>query len=464
MLRKDIKKGEEISPQTNNLDKLNKAKASDKKKKEKIKFDKLKIYIIIFVLIVLTVIVSLVLISYFKSQKYKEYIKYEDKMHAFGFDRMYNNQSAKTSESVTKSEAIRMAIAAAFNVYDISGFAKVNNEYPQSTWTEYAENMQITSEDININNYNSKVTYKDVISYFENCKLKFLSDLPVKDTTAKIKDISKYSADQQAAIKDMIANEIIYLLSSRVNANEYVFKGQVNEIVVNFVEKYNTIAMMGDKINVNPEKVPSNAVLYPYTLAAIDKTVYEKPLAEGYDVRAMSPKELYANKKVYYPQVQRYTEEFFNNILNIDYRTITEDSLKQKLEPYFIFAPNASAIKVYVKYVKDNEIILTGNSKLQIPVFYYDGITYRARVQLKFEIEHSKTKENLLYLDFFDGLKKTYEKTSYDILADYYLSNAMQSNNIYLDEVELYQGILDKDTCGITKEVDTETYFREDER
>lgn len=434
----------------------------NKKEFEKNFFKKINIYILATI-IILILLAMFSIIVYVDNLKYKPYLKYEEKMKIYGFDKMYNNKSANTNESVTKSEAIKFALASVFNTDDISGFAAEHNEYENAIWTEYAQDLGIIKEDINSDNFNNKVKYKEVISYFESCKMKFLTDQSVKDVTVNFKDISKYTIEEQTAIKDMLAYEIINIVSSTINGNENIFKGQLNELVVNFVEKYNTITMPGDKININPEKNPANASQYPYVLANVDKEVYETPFESGYSLEALSPKDIYANKKGYYTQVKRYTEEFFNNILNVDYKTITEENLKQKLEPYILFEPNESAIKVYVKYVKDNEIIIEGNSKLQVPIIYFDGLSYRARMKLTFEIKHSNTKENLLYLDFFDGLKKTYEKTDYDILVDYYLSNAVGNSNLYLDETEWYNAILNKSKCGITKEVDKETYFKQEE-
>ncbi|MDD2375947.1 MAG: hypothetical protein PHD15_01655 [Clostridia bacterium] len=465
MFKKNIKKNEEISSQLSNKDKLNAAKLNNASIKEKIKRKRIKLGIILVILTVVIIAVSGFLITYLSNMKYKPYVKYEEKMKTYGFEKLYDNGSAKTTESVTKSEALKIALGTVLNTNEIlSGIDTLENEYTNSLWVEFAKNSAITKEDININNCNDKVKYIDVISYFENCKLKFLTEQTVKDTEAKLKDIDKYTVEQQTAIKDMLANEIISKLSNNLKGDENIFKGQLNELVINFVEKYNTITLSGDKLNINPEKVPSNADQYPYTITTVDKSVYEIPFESEFSPRAMNAKDVYAYKKEYYPRIQKFSEEFFNTILNIDYRTISEEGLKQKIKSYFIFAPNEFAIKSYVKHVKDNEIVIEGKSKLQVPIIYYDGFSYRARLKLTFEIKQSKTKENLIYLDYLHVLKKTYTQNSYDLLVDYFLSTAIGSDNIYLKEVELYKAILDTDKCGITKEIDNETYFKQEEK
>ncbi|MDF2865687.1 MAG: copper amine oxidase [Clostridia bacterium] len=462
MFKKDVKKIENKSQLLSNKDKLDAAKKENVKAKERFKWKNRKLYIVIAVSIVIIAAIITGLSVYLNSIKYKDYVKYEEKMKTYGFDKLYNNQSAKTNESVTKAEALKLAIAAVFNKSDISDFAAEHNEYENAIWVEYAKDTEVTKEDININNFNDKAKYLDVITYFENCKKIFLKDQAIKNVDVKFKDISKYTIEQQTMIKDMVANEIIYEVFNKLDGKSNIVKGQLNELVVNFVEKYNTITMSGDKININPEKMPSNANQYPYTITTVDKSVYEKPFFSEYSERAMSAKELYSIKKENYSQVKTFTEEFFNVILNVDYKTITEESLRESLENYFIFVPNESAVKAYVKHVKDNEIVIQGNAKLQVPAIYFDGVSYRARMKLNFDIKNSKTKDNLLYLDLFDGLKKTYEKNSYEIFVDYYLAVGIGNYNIYLDQAELYNTILDKDKSGITKEVDNEIYIREE--
>jgi hypothetical protein len=253
----------------------------------------------------------------------------------------------------------------------------------------------------------------------------------------------------------MVANEIIYEVFNKLDGKSNIVKGQLNELVVNFVEKYNTITMNGDKININPEKMPSNANQYPYTVTSVDKSVYEKPFFSARKSESFVPGELYKIQKQDYNHIKTRIESFFDGILNIDYKTITEDTLKEKINPYVIFAPDKMDIEYYVKYIKDNEIVIQGNSKLQEPIIYYDGVSYRARLNLKFEIKHSKTNVNLIYLDIIDGYKKTYEKSNYDIFVDYYMTRAMGDNdNMYMKLSDLYKTILDKDSCGIVRESD----------
>ncbi|PKM94323.1 MAG: hypothetical protein CVU84_12775 [Firmicutes bacterium HGW-Firmicutes-1] len=382
------------------------------------------------------------------------YVKYEEKMKTYGFYKMYDNQSAKSDEAVTKAEALKLALSVTLNTDELDGYSEKDEEYPGAIWVNYAKTMGVTKEEINITNYKDKATYIDVISYFEACKVLLKKDLPVNSVEVYLKDMSTYKAEEQVAIKDMVANKIIYLLTDNLNANDYIFKGQLNELAVNYAQQYNTIVEMGEQINKSPEKMPSNASLFPYILTNIDKSIYEKPFFSRDHKASMTAKDLYITRKETFPQAKYISEEFFKDILNIDYRTITVESFKKSLSRYMIFAANDKSIEEYVKYVKENEVIMKGNAQFQSPVFYYDGVTFRTRLKLDFEVINSKTNENLLYPDLNDSSASIYGEKKYTIIVDYYLASSTGNGNMYIVKHELYDAILDKENCRITKELD----------
>jgi hypothetical protein len=379
----------------------------------------------------------------------------EEKMKLYQFDRLYNNKSVDSREYVTRSEALKLAMGASiarFNYADINPMATTHyNGYQDETWVEYAKAIGITDEDININNYNQNARYIDAIVYFENCKRIFLENKSVRETVLSFKDQDKYTSKELAALKDMVADGIITTLPENLNGYESITKGQLNELVVNFAEKYNTIALEGDTIVTDPAKFPSNADQYPYIISSVDKSVYEiSPACQW--VNFKNARELYKSKKLRYPQVKAWTESYFKSLLNIDYNTITEDGLRSNLEHYLIFKLNDKFIKDYVKYVKDNEIKIEGNAKLQVPIIHYDGTYYRARMKVTFKVIHSKTKDSLLYFDWLDSRKETYTKDNYEFYVDYPLTMALNSENIFLVEARLYEYILNVEKSGIVKE------------
>lgn len=386
------------------------------------------------------------------------YTKYEEKMKTYGFDQLYDNKSAKSTETVTKSEAIKLALGVIFNVYDAHDFGPLrdnaiedNTEYPNANWVDYARFNKLLSEDVNASNYNDKAKYIEVISLFESCKKEYLKDYPVKDTKVYLKDIGNYSLDEQKAIKDMLANNIIYPVSDALKANDHIFKGQLNELVVNFAERYSTIAIGNEKVVTDPEKMPSNAYLFAYISSDVDKEVYEKNMPIRYK-EENTPKEVYKKFKMDYPQAKKHIEEGYNAILNVDYRTITKENFLEGVRDYFIFPPDDYMIEYYVNYVKENKIIIKGKAELQSPIIYVSDIILLSRVKLNFEIVNSNTKYNLIFLDFYGSKNVIYQKLNYSIFADIRLSSKIGSPILYLEAQELYMRMLDKEKSGIMQE------------
>ena len=257
-------------------------KKDEPEKKEKVKPDKktIKSRITIAIIIAIVVLIGLAIfgiISLVNYNKYKPYKKYEETMKTYGFDKMYNNESAKTGESITKSEAIKMILSVAFNTSDISGFAGEPEEnYDNAIWVEYAKYRGIIGDaDITKDNANDKATYIEVIRYLTNAKVKILEKDLNSAINLKVKDINKYKTDEQTAIEDMIENEIITINTKKINGKKHIFKGQMNELISNFAVKYNTLTINDEKINISEDKEPSNKDQYPYTLASVDKSVYE---------------------------------------------------------------------------------------------------------------------------------------------------------------------------------------------
>ena len=400
-----------------------KGKTNPKKEKRKLdKYDKRKRFIIILA-ISIAVIIGLavfginLLINY---NKFKPYKKYEETMKTYGFDKMYNNESTKTGESITKSEAIKMILSASFNMYDISGFAGTPKEnYDNAIWVEYAKYRGIIGEsDITKENADDKATYIEVIRYLANAKVKLVGKELNSAINLKVKDFDKYKTDEQTAIEDMIENEIITINTKKINGKKHIFKGQMNELISNYVVKYNTLIINDEKINISEDKEPSNKDQYPYTLASVDKSVYEKEFNVDDEENFKSPKDLYTTKKEYYSQIQEIAEGYYDSILNIDYKTINYDEMKDNILQYVLYG--TEGLDDYVNYVKEHKIVIEGKSTVMFPTIYFDGLEYVVRMKLEFEIKNSDTRYNLLYMDPIgsDSSKVKYENDKYTVYID----------------------------------------------
>lgn len=422
----------------------------DKKAKKKTDKRVVKSRITIAIIIVSILLVGLAvygIISLINYNKYKPYIGFEETMKTYGFDRVYNNESAKIGESITKSEAIKMILACMFNTSDISGFAKGpegDDKYENAIWVEYAKFRGIiTDSDINKDNAKDKATYIEVIRYLANAKTKILEKELDSAPSMKVKDLDNYKSDEQVAIEDMIANEIITINTKKINGNKHIFKGQMNELISNFAIKYNTITVNGEKVNINEDKMPSNKDQYPYTLASVDKSVYEKEFYIDDENNFKSPKELYTVKKEYYTQIQEIAEGYYDTILNVDYNTINYEDMKDNILQYVLYG--TEGLEEYVNYVKSNKIIIQGKSTVMFPIIYFDGLEYNVRMKLEFDIKNSNTRDNLLYMDPInsDSTKVKYDNDKYTVYIDAKMGNAIGgSNALYNDNITIVNLLL----------------------
>ena len=403
-------------------------------KKEKKKLDKkvIKSRITIVILVALVILVGLAIfgiVSLVKYNKYKPYFGLEETMKNYGFDKVYDNQSAKTGESITKSEAVKMVLATVFNTNDISGFAGEPEEnYNNAMWVEYAKYRGIIGEaDVTKDNADEKATYIEVIRYFVNAKTKILEKEVNSAIDLKVKDIDKYKPDEKIAIEDMIANEIITINKKKINGDSKIFKGQMNEIISNFLVKYNTITIEDAKVNINEDKMPSNKDQYPYTLSDVDKSVYEKE-DYIYDKNSYeNAKSVYSEKKEFYFQISNYVEQYFNTILNVDYTTINTDKFAADILPYMLYGVDKEKVKEYVQYVKDNKIVLKGNAKVALPAVYYDGRNYRVRTIVEVDFSGCYTDKNLFFGDNLE-LETQYDTNTSKMILDVPMGESMDED------------------------------------
>lgn len=377
-----------------------------KNKKDK-KIVKSRITIILVIVAILLIGLAIFgIISLVNYNKYKPYRIFEEDIKTYGFDKVYNNGTAKTGDSVTKSEAIKIVLSTVFNTSDISGFAgepEEDNNYENAIWVEYAKFRGIISDsDINKDNANDKATYIEVIRYFVNAKTKILEKELNSAPNLKVKDLDKYKSDEQVAIEDMIANEIITINTKKIKGKSNVFKGQINEIISNFATKYNTITVNGEKININEEKMPSNKNEYPYTLASVDKSIYEIENYQFSNDRFTNAKDTFANKKEFYLQIEERINKYFDTILNIDYTTIKSEDFTNNLQSLMLYGVESEKVEKYIDYVKENKIIIKGKSSVNFPAIYFDGRNYRVRTTIEIEYLNCNTNKNLFFGDNLD--------------------------------------------------------------
>lgn len=391
------------------------------------KFFKSKITILLIAIIIIIIIVTLI----FVFMRNKSNVDYDNDMISYGFDKLYNNETAKSDETVSKSELLKMIIGVALNrdsidelldlttiIPDYDGYSDYEDklEYDNQLWVEYAKSFEIITEsEITKENQNEKATFIDALTYLSKVKTKILHKTLDTEVDVKVKNLEALKADQQFAIKDMIKNEIIE--DKDYDWRKTLTKGDLNKLVINFALQYNTLTLDDEKVNINKAKEPSNVADYPYTLANIDKSVYEieNYIADSYEYK--NAKSTYGKIKTDYSILKYDVEKYLNTILNIDYNTITEEILKEELIDATLNLIPTEDITEYVKYVKDNNIKITGSAKVQMPAIYFDGEVYRVRTKIEYTVESNKM-ENVLFGDLGNENTFNYKDTKVESIID----------------------------------------------
>lgn len=413
-----------------------------------------KIIFTISIILIVIVAIAVIFLGYtLININYSKYEKYEDKMDIYGFSQVYNNGKANTREKVTKSEAVKMIIACLYNVSEIDGIALPTEEtYSNAIWVEYAIKQGIvTREEVNASNADDKVKYQEVLVWLYNIKAKILNIEPDTSANYNIKDINAYNADQQLAIYDLLNSEIIVTNTKRIDGKKKLYKGKLNELIVNFAEKYNTITVGDARININEDKIPSNANMYPYTLASVQKEIYEINFVNAQKEGFISPISYYPDNKQYYSQIKSYVENYYNYILTVDYNTISKEQIKRKLKKYVLEDFDDTKLDEYVNYVKDNHIKLNGKATAQLPCVYYDGQDYRVRVKLEIVVESSDTKDNILLYDL-DGSTISYNSNQITVYIDTIMNKNDTSETLFIKEGTIKPMIVKTSSSIVSKE------------
>lgn len=408
----------------------------------------------IVTIIVVVAIIAIIYLGYILANlNYSKYEHYEEKMNTYGFSKVYDDGDCDTKDKVTKSEAVKMILSCVYNVSQIDGIALSTDEtYSNAIWVEYAIKQGIvTREEVNAENADDKVKYQEVLVWLYNVKAKILDLEPDTAANYTVKDINAYNPDQQLAIYDLLNSEVITTNTKRIDGKKKLYKGKLNELIVNFAEKYNTITVGDSKLNINEEKIPTNANMYPYTLASVQKDVYEIDFVNNGGDGFISPIEYYPDNKEYYTQIKSYVEGYYNYILTVDYNTITKEQIKRKLKKYVLEEFDDTKLDRYVEYVKANHIKLNGKATVEFPCVYFDGENYRVRVKLELTVESSDTKDNLLLYDL-ERDKVTYDGNELTIYIDTIMNKNDVSETLFIKEGAIYPMIVKQNSSIASKE------------
>lgn len=406
-------------------------------KKGKTETKKIKLIIIVSLIIFSLVVVSLIYL--FDIYKYKRYKSYEKIMDTYDFSKLYNNGTSRSNEYVSDIEAIKIIIAAAYNSSD-NVFSLIEEFTTDEMWYEYAKENGIV-QDSSENKLNKKTSLIKVIEYISNTKNSILNMDISSEVKPTFSDYKDYNKEQRYAIIDLVSSEILTNNTEKLNGNKKIRKGEFNELIVNFVNKY-TLLITNDSLVQNEEDMPSNSEEYPYVLENVEKEVYEQQFEIENPNDFISPAGFYKVEKGNYSEIVKMCENYYNALLNINYQSITKEGFIDSIKKYIIGDIAENKVQEYIDYVVKNHVIISGTATVQMPIVYNDGVDLRVRMKLEFSVE-SDTKENLLYLDQDYDSKIIYNEKN-EIYFDAKLGYTLNSGKAYNYQRTIYTMILDK--------------------
>lgn len=395
-----------------------------------------KILLLILAVIIVVFLLTITIykgIIFFANMKYSSY---EKKMDLYGFSSLYNNSSSNTYQFVTKSEALKLVIAATLNTNDISDLIDLSEDskYSNEIWVKYAETIKIISPNsFDVQNQNDKETNMNVITEISNLRKIVLNKQTDEDITVNIKNFEKFSSSEKESIKNLISGGILENTNKKLAGNAKITKGFLNKLIIDYVEKDSLIDPNREKINISGENLPSNSSIYTYILENVDNKIYEIDnyvyLGEKED---SNPNSIYSQRKEYFGQIQERVEDYFNIILNIDYTTINVEDFYNKVSSVFVYSISKEEVEDYVQYIKENSVKISGTAKVQFPAIYFDGTAYRARTKINYNIEESNSDVYLLFGDFWQQDKTRYKKEAIEQIIDVPLTRSMDSKSLYI--------------------------------
>lgn len=425
--------------------KTNKVKSKIKNNIMKSKFSKI---ILIVVAVILVLVVAFGIYKLIINNSNKSNVNYLENIKTYGFDVMYDNNTAEPTDTVTKSELMKMVVVSMLNNSDITKLVEIREyienyneemtqeqieeslEYKNQMWVDYAVLSGVIEKGvITKDNANDKATLLDALVYFSNAKVKLLNEVLDTENTPDIKNFDSYRVSEQLALRDMTYNKMID--EKEKNFKQTLTKERLNKLIIDMALEYNTITVGDEKININKDKEPSNVEDYPYTLASIDKTVYELKNYIAND-SYKNARDMYVDLKDNYYAISSLIEEYALAILNIDYATLDEEVLKDNLLDLSFYYENEANIKEYIEYIKSNKIKISGSAKVQFPAVYFDGELYRVRVKVDYKIENADKKENLIYGDLKSKEAISYDKDENSMIVDIPLQKSVISDTFYI--------------------------------
>ncbi|MEG2460354.1 MAG: hypothetical protein RR988_03455 [Clostridia bacterium] len=410
----------------------------------KIKLQK-KFFIILGILIVAIVAIVLGTIAINKYSYQKKYAKYGDKILTFGLNGYYSDEKAKEYKNVKNGEALAIIGAAALNTEDAVdlGYAPTFT-HKNASWVRYAEVEKIIKEaSVDAKNVNKEISKIEVVRILGKYKEEILKKDLNTDVKLKINQAHKLDKKDQEYLKDAVKNGL-FKNSGSIKDTVKIKRGEFNKAVHEFMVTTDCIASGLGEVETNAAKLPSNSEEFPYILKGYDKAIYEVPFKKDpnqlYAAEFQNPNKLYEYIRGIEKSTTETVTKYFDLLLNVDYKNIDSKQLLDSYTELMQFTMNKEIVEPYVNYVKEHKLVLSGESKVFSPAMYYDGNTYRMRVQITLNVLEGDTKDNVLLGDTL-GAKVTYSGNN-TYVVDMPMEYGITSPIMYMSFVNIAQNIV----------------------
>lgn len=423
------------------MEKKNKTFKSKKTKRPK----QISIFLILVLLVITLIIIVGCIIANCIVQTIR-YKTYTDQMYYYGYNELYGNKKATAYQKVSNIDMLKVILGTVNDTTDVTRFTlqKPTEEITEDDlWYEAAKDIGLT-KNLSQKQLNKKATIIDAVTTIIKT-LEWSLGIEIEQAKLQISDklLRDFSDDDKANIAKAVTLGIIDNENASIK-NTKLIKGELNKLVIELANKYATMHYDTVKLDENgfvikndihiitdKDKLPKTASKYPYVVDSIEKEIYEADLKIENEENFKSPKEVYKERSYLYTQIDETISRYFNNILNVNYKTIDETLFSYNLSMDSVYKIEEGNVKKYVNHVKENNIILKGSAEPLLPIIYNTGERYVVRTKITFEVKNSKTEYNLLFGD--ENSKVKYTGKAITMYVDVPMGLTLNSNTLLVD-------------------------------